>query len=282
MSAIAPSVRLESADQQPSGWEAQLNCTFQKGPERTIVRRNHVGPLSIQRPYYPEAETAHVYMLHPPGGVVAGDTLAVNIQCESGSAALMSTPGATKFYRSESRPAIVEQTINSSQASLEWLPQENIFFNGCNAGIKTNIVIDEQSSLAWWEINCFGRNSGNAPFSKGTVQNSLQLHVNSTLVLKERLLVNEQHNIQAYTGLRGFSVSGMLLLTPLPAETISFARNRLNGLAGFSTTCFDNILMVRYLGNSSEEAKNGFITIWSGLRSILNGNEPHMPRIWST
>ena len=268
-----------SGEQQ---WKAHLRCRFQPGPGRTIVRREHIGPLTIQRPFYPEGDLAHVYILHPPGGVAAGDQLRISINAEKNSAALVSTPGAARFYRSDSGIAGVRQDIECDGGSLEWLPQENIFFSGCEARLNTSITIRNGTSLAWWEINCFGRARGNVPFCNGSVHNTVQLFSDSNLLLRDRLVVDSKHGLNMSCGLRSNSVTGMLVLTPLQIESLDIARKLSRDIDGFSSTFFDGLLLVRYLGNSSESAKSGFIRIWSGLRPSINNRPAHRPRIWAT
>ena len=84
-----------------SGWTAALDLQFERAKERSIVSRcRHNGPLRVQKPFYPEDGVCHVYLLHPPGGVVGGDELSVSVRAGKGSAALITTPGATRVYRS--------------------------------------------------------------------------------------------------------------------------------------------------------------------------------------
>ncbi len=85
----------------------------------------------VQRPFYPEGGTCHVYLLHPPGGVVGGDQLELQVQSEPGSHALITTPAATKFYRAGPHPhSLLQQNLQVRDATLEWLPQETIVFDG--------------------------------------------------------------------------------------------------------------------------------------------------------
>src|SRR5689334_17836187 len=94
------------------GWRASLDLEFARSGVRTVLaRRSHVGPLVVQRPFYPEGEVCHVYLVHPPGGVVGGDTLELRARVRDGAHALVTTPAATKFYRSEGRVARQLQDI---------------------------------------------------------------------------------------------------------------------------------------------------------------------------
>lgn len=235
----------------------------------------------MQRPFYPEGATAHVYMLHPPGGVVAGDALHVDMRVDEGAAGLVTTPGATKFYRSEGLTARLQQRLAAS-GHLEWFPQENIFFNDSHVALETQVHIDSAATLAFWEINCFGRLAGKQPFVKGDIATKLTLYKNNHLILHDRFVVNSGQALQRTTGLRGHSVSAILLLTPLPTESVEPTIALLDGKAGFSVTCIDNVLIVRYIGDSAEQAKEGFTMLWSHHRMALSKRDACVPRIWAT
>ena len=95
------------------GWKAQLDLGFFQENHRTILRdRKHIGPLQIQKPFYPEDDgTCHLYLLHPPGGVVGGDQFEIRINVQSQARALITTPAAGKFYRSAGQDALQSQEI---------------------------------------------------------------------------------------------------------------------------------------------------------------------------
>jgi urease accessory protein len=65
-------------------WKAKLQLKFIEENNKTILsQRSHQGPLQVQKLFYPESNGAcHVYILHPPGGVVGGDSFDVKIQIE--------------------------------------------------------------------------------------------------------------------------------------------------------------------------------------------------------
>ena len=274
------------AEKQPvdtsSGWQAKLHCHFQAGPDKTIVKRSHVGPLSIQRPFYPEGDVAHVYLLHPPGGVVGGDHLSVDVQVGENASGLITTPGATKFYRTENRTAYVTQTLKNKAGSLEWFPQENIYFDGSSVQLDTEIHTTATASTVFWEINCYGRLAGNLPFTQGCVTSKLSVYQDSTLCLLDRFVLDSDESVRRSTGLRGNTVSGLMLLSPLPQESVFAARSILSSETGFCISCIDNMMLVRYLGDSAEQAKEGFVKLWAQQRMSLSQRNASLPRIWST
>ena len=126
-------------------WLAELKLAFENDGRRTIIsERLHYGPLIIQKPFYPEGEVCHVYLIHPPGGIVGGDELHLNVNVNKNAHALLTTPAATKFYRGNDFQAKQIQNINvSSGCKMEWLPQETIFFSGCEANTKTIVNLEK-------------------------------------------------------------------------------------------------------------------------------------------
>src|SRR5688572_31489418 len=109
-----------------SSWHARLELGFRNAGARTVLaHRRHVGPLVVQRPFYPEGGTCHVYLVHPPGGLVGGDQVALAVEVQPHAHALITTPAATRFYRAGPHPAArLQQELRVHDGALEWLPQE--------------------------------------------------------------------------------------------------------------------------------------------------------------
>ncbi|WP_250667740.1 urease accessory protein UreD, partial [Escherichia coli] len=141
------------------GWQATLDLRFQQAGGKTVLASaQHVGPLTVQRPFYPEEETCHLYLLHPPGGIVGGDELTISAHLDPGCHTLITMPGASKFYRSSGAQALLRQQLTlAPQATLEWLPQDAIFFPGANARLSTTFHLCASSTLLAWDLLCLGR-----------------------------------------------------------------------------------------------------------------------------
>jgi len=236
----------------------------------------------VQRPFYPEGDVCHLYLLHPPGGVVGGDGLEIQINLEADARALVTTPGATKFYRSAGDRAHQFTTLRlGSHATLEWLPQENIHFTGVRASLKTRVELTPSSRFLGWECQCLGRPALAEGFDSGDLDCQFQLWVDDRPLLLERLRVTPQGRWGA-AGLRGLPVTASLLATPAGAAELDWVRSQLDEALTSGVTLLDNLLVVRYLGDSTEECRNLFTRIWAGLRPPVLGLEPCPPRIWAT
>jgi len=68
-----------SIDEQ--GWRGELRLEYERCNGRTVLaRRRHAGPLQVQKSFYPEgAPVCHNIVLHPPGGIVGGDRLRIEM-----------------------------------------------------------------------------------------------------------------------------------------------------------------------------------------------------------
>jgi urease accessory protein len=154
---------------KPSAGRRGSRLEFAAGPDRTIlVHREQRGPLAVQRPFYPEGSTCHVYVLHPPGGLVGGDVLAIEVRVGEGAQALITTPGAAKLYRSLGPTAEQTQRLRvAAGGSLEWLPQENILFPGAQARLRTELDLEPGAAFIGWEVQCLGRPAIGERFETG-------------------------------------------------------------------------------------------------------------------
>ena len=116
-------------------WPGQLNLQYSLDGQRTIALDRHHGPLRVLQRLYPEGPAiCHHVLVHPPGGIVGGDVMEINAELASGTHALITTPGATRYYRSAG-PAAVQQVRARLDpgARLEWLPMETIAYPQCIA-----------------------------------------------------------------------------------------------------------------------------------------------------
>jgi len=278
----------------PSGWKAKLELGYIARSERTVLaHRSRRGPLAVQRAFYPEGSVCHSYILHPPGGVVGGDELLINVDVAQNAQALLTTPGATKFYRSLGQQAHqVQHFTIAEQACLEWLPQETIFFPGANAALSTKIELDAQAKYIGWEVHCLGRPTNNEVFESGQLLFSTELERDGKPLYKERLPILSDNDLNTPAGLNGYPVTATLIALPATKEALTLARQHcqdfmddaktkgVDGLAG--ATLLHDVLVVRYLGHSTEQAHNLFRTTWLSIRPLVNGLKAVPPRIWST
>ena len=198
-----------------------------------LARREHSGPLTVQRPFHPEgpAGACHVYLLHPPGGVVGGDVLDVAVHAGPDSRALITTPAANKLYRSAGPCAQLTQTLRvDAGAQLEWLPQPTIAFAGVHARVTTRVDLAPGGRFIGWEIVCLGRPDSGERYA-GRLGMALELWQDGAPLWLERARYDGTALLDAPFGLRGHCVSGTLLATPVTARGSPRRRARGGGCA---------------------------------------------------
>ena len=282
---LLASAEQAAAAQKPGNWHAGLVLGFQAGEDRTVLaKRKREGPLVIQRPFYPEGDVCHVYLLHPPGGVVGGDSITIEADSAHGTSALITTPGATKFYRSAGETACQSQTVRvGSGACMEWLPQENIFFSGALVDLSTRVDLEADARLVLWEIQCLGRPAADELFGSGHIDSRLEVYREGRPLLLERLRIGDD-NWRRLSQMGEMAVGGIMLISHAGEEERAICQELMYvGCIDYSgITLLDDLLVVRYLGHSTERGRRLFTRVWQRVRESTVGRKPSIPRIWAT
>lgn len=278
---------MDAARSLHPGWQARLRLTFRQAAQRSVLaEREHFGPLLVQRPFYPEGGLCHCYLIHPPGGVVGGDRIELDVSCERGAQVLLTTPGASRFYYSSG--ALVEQRQElrvSAEASLEWLPQEAIVFNAARVDNLTRIELEEGARFLGWEITCMGRPASGERWSQGRWRSRFELYrAGRPLLLERNLYRSGSLALNAAWGMAGFPVQALFVMSDSTAGQLEASRASLAiaDTERLALTRLQDLLVCRYLGHSAERAKNLFIQLWTLLRPQWLGQAAVRPRIWAT
>lgn len=266
------------------GWTARLELTFAaRNGDTFLAGRRHVGPLLVQRPFFPEPGACHVYVVHPPGGVVGGDDLTISVQASEASHALLTTPAATKFYRCAGRRARQRQVLKVDRATLEWLPQESIFYPDAHARSDTIVELTSNSRFIGWEIPCLGLPARGEPFKRGQLRLSMEVWVDGVPRFIDRLHIDgESPARSAVWGLAGFDALGTLIAYPATSSAVDAVRELVLDEVECTVTLVDGVLVCRCLGAQAEAVKRAFVRIWSTLRPLLLDRPAVQPRIWAT
>ncbi len=276
----------QTPTQAQAGWAASLELGFARRDDRTVLaERRQRGPLAVQRPFYPESGVCHVYLLHPPGGVAGGDDLDIRVRVGQGARALITTPGATKFYRSAGPQARVRQRLRVEPGGmLEWLPQELILFPGARVRVATEVDLIADARLIAWEVQTLGRPALAERFSPGEADLGFAVRRDGRPLLLERLRLGAEADLSGPSGLRGLPVCGALVAGPAGLEDLAAARalDLPAAVPALGLTLVDGLLVARCLAPRIEPVQVALRGLWGLLRPRLLGLSPCPPRIWST
>lgn len=278
-----------------STWPASLELKLRRGPRGTqLVRCAHEGPLYVQKTFHPEGpDTAHVYILHPPGGIVSGDALRIQVDVEREAAALITTPGAGRAYRAREDGRRQRQQQHFSVgpgARLEHLPQETILYPGAQADLHTRVELDDGARFIAWDLLCLGLPARGERFEYGAVRSCFEIRRRGRLCFRERLQLDAPSPdlLSGPLGWADQSVTGLLVAGPFdenPAGLVDEIRElceetKAAPLAG--VTWVSNLVVVRCLAPRAEPARRLFSSIWLKIRPTLLGVAACPPRVWAT
>ena len=273
-------------------WHAQLQLDYSLEAGRCVARHTHTGPLRILQSLYPEGDAiCHNVLVHPPGGLVGGDTLDIAVHAQSGSHALITTPGASRFYRSDGQSALQRSQLRLERdARLEWLPLEAICYSGCLAENRITMDLAPGAELMGWDITALGLPNAQLPFVAG----HLRQHIEVPGVWLERgmLEASDTRLRDGPVGLAGqrcmascFFIAG----TPLGRERRQAALDSARALiaphalartAG-ATSPHPGVIVVRVLAPVVEPAMDLLRALRHAWRQLLWDKTPSSPRIWS-
>ena len=274
-------------------WHAQLQLDYRLERQRTVARHQHQGPLRILQSLYPEGDTVcHNVLVHPPGGLVGGDTLDLQITAEEGAHGLITTPGATRFYRSSGAPAVQRTQIHlAAQARLEWLPLETICHNECLAENRLTLTLAPGAECMGLDITALGLPHAQQPFVKGSYQQHIE--VPGVWLEQGRIDAVDQTLMHGRGGLQGmaclgtlFFVTGSALDRPRRQAALELARALIDAhplrLTTGVTSANDKVLVVRALAPLVESNTDLLRKIWQGWRQYFWQLSAASPRIWAT
>jgi urease accessory protein len=273
-------------------WHASLSLNYSLEAQRSVLRHVHDGPLRVLKSLYPEGDgVCHNVLVHPPGGLVGGDTLDLRVHVASGAHGLVTTPGATRFYRSEGEPALQAAQLRlDAGARLEWLPLETILYNGCQAENRLSFELAPGAELLAWDITALGLPHADQPFLRGRFCQ----HIELPGVWLERGVLDaaDTRLLNSPTGLAGqhcmasiFFACGSALGRERREAALEGARqiaqsHGLKGSAG-ATSPNPQMLVLRVLAPQVEPALDLLKKVWLSWRQLLWQLPATAPRIWA-
>lgn len=269
-------------------WHAELTLAFSHRSTGTYLsHRLHQGPLVVQKTLHPEGPAVcHAVIVHPPGGVAGGDVLRLNVTLHPQARALLTTPGAGKWYKAHGGQATQQLRFTLAQGSmLEWLPQENILFNAAQVAFQAEISLAHDAKLAMWDIVCLGRQAQQEVWASGHYALQQRISRAGQWIWHERAMMRADDGLRASViGLAQAPVFGTFLVCAgrVPEEMLAACRAIEVVGAKVGITALPEVLAIRYVGAASQQARNYFEQCWQLLRPWYDERDAQRPRIWNT
>ena len=273
-------------------WRADLKLDYTLESQRTVARYLHQGPLRILQSLYPEGDQiCHNVLVHPPGGLVGGDTLDIQVNVAEGAHALVSTPSATRFYKSGGQAALQQVTATLAPgARLEWLPLEAIAYNDCEATNRAIFNLAPSSELMAWDVTALGLPSSDMAFTKGHFQQHLEIP--GVWLERGNLRGDDTRWLNSPLGLAGQKclaslvfASGHNIEPQRAAQALEAAREVLEAhplrLQAGVTCAHPQVIVLRVMSPLVEPSMDLLKQVWAVWRHTLWALPSTPPRIWS-
>jgi urease accessory protein len=277
-------------------WNATLELDYTRRDSKTVAHFRHNGPLRILQSLYPEGDAiCHNVIVHPPGGLVGGDTLDIRINAETDAHGLITTPGATRFYRSDGELALQRTTLSvKAGARIEWLPLEAICYSGCLAENRLSMAMAPGAELMGWDVTALGLPAAGKPFERGSFCQHIEL--SGVWLERARLLATDTLLLNSPLGMAGhrcvatlFFVAGSKLERQRRQGALDVARqvieaHPLCATAG-ATSPDAQVVVVRVLSPVVEPAMALLRQVWLTWRNHFwqQASTPSSSlRIWAT
>lgn len=273
-------------------WNATLALDYTRQAGKTVAHFRHSGPLRILQSLYPEGDAiCHNVIVHPPGGLVGGDTLDLQFSAGTGAHGLITTPGATRFYRSTGETALQRSQLTlEAGARMEWLPLEAICYSGCLAENHLTMTLAPGAELIGWDITALGLPAASLPFAHGSFCQHIE--VPGVWLERARMQASDSLLMSSPLGMAGhrcmatlFFVAGSKLDRHRRQQALDTARqiieaHPLSATAG-ATSPDGQVVLVRVLAPVVEPAMALLRQVWLAWRSHFWQQAASSPRIWS-
>ena len=273
-------------------WLASLQLDYTRESDRSVARYLHNGPLRILQSLYPEGDAVcHNVLVHPPSGLVGGDILDMHVTVGEGAHGLVTTPGATRFYRSEA--GLATQQVHARLASgarLEWLPLEAIAYNGCDALNRAVFELAPGAELITWDITALGLPAADLPFAQGTFRQHLEIP--GVWLERGTISATDTRLMDSPLGLAGqrcmatlVFAAGSAIAAERSERALACARDLLEAsslrLTAGATSPHQQVIVLRVLSPVTEPAMQLLRQVWAAWRHELWGLPGAVPRLWN-
>jgi urease accessory protein len=245
--------------------------------QKTIITKKQTQvPLYVQKALHYDLDypsMAHVFILSPSGGILQGDRYRMDVELKNSAISHITTQGATRIYKMESNYATHMVTLNVKDNSyLEFIPEQIIPYKKSRFYQKTNLTIDDSSTVVYSETIVPGRIAMGEMFDFDVCFLKTEGKINDHIQFRDSSLLSP--NTQKIQSLAMFDdktiLTSVYILTKKHVTKINDMINDLfshtqNISGGSSIMPNDSGVSIRILGNSSEDQKT---TIYEILKII--------------
>lgn len=228
---------------------------------------------------FPRGETCEAVIVNTGGGVAGGDDVAIALSADPGASLVCTTTAAEKIYRSDGARARIDVTLDlGAGASLAWLPQETILFDGAALTRRLDVTLAADARLTMLEGLAFGRRAMGERCAGGDFHDRWRVRRDGRLVFAEEMRFDGAiDSLLDRLALGGGARAAATLLHVAPD-----AEDRLDGLRAAldqpdceaAASAWDGLLAARFVSPLPQALRRAVMAAARALGVA-------MPRLWS-
>jgi urease accessory protein len=265
---------------------AEIRFEHRDGATR-LARLFHHDPLRVLFPNPRSGDLVLGTLVTTSGGLVGGDRLDITLSVGPNAAAMVTTQAAEKVYRSNGPDVHVSTGLTvGDDAWMEWLPQEAILFDGARLRRATSLDVAGRGRAMAGELLIFGRTAHGERFTRGLARDAWEVRRDGRLIWADALHLDGYiTEIVDHPGcFDGAAAYGTILYAaPDAARQLDTARALLEAVTPgvrAAATCFDGLLVIRWIGDPAHHLRQAYARFWSAFRSHVAGLPARLPRLW--
>ena len=251
-------------------------CFEQRGASTVVASSRSTLPLQVLAPVVLDDPAAVVSILNPTGGLVGGDRLTIDVVACAGSHACLTTPSATKVYRTDAEPAVHDVTLRlAADATVEWVPDHTIPFAGSALRQRIDVSMAAGAQLILVDAFAAGRVARGEAWSFRLLESTLDIRDERGRRLHDRFVLEGN----AMWSRLGFAEGASYFATVValgdgardPGPAMKAALSDAAGVRHAMARLGDGGAMVRCLAPTAPALLDALGALWSAARGTLLG-----------
>lgn len=257
-----------------AGGRVAITDLFQRSPCKVLVPR--IDGHSCREAVF----------LNTAGGIAGGDRLSFGLAASGDANFTGTTQAAERVYRAIDAPGQVEMRIEAVEsATLQWLPQETILFNGGRLNRSTEIRVSGAARLLAMDWLILGRAASGETVRHGAFRDDWRVYRDGRLVWADAFrltgdiaaLVHQPSLLAGHT-----AIATILYAASNAADHLDHARSILANLACKSGATIVNGLMIcRFAAKAAAELRRAVADFLRAFRDGLKGFTSALPKVWA-
>lgn len=275
-----PLLAAAAATHQRSRGGAALRFAVARGATR-LIDLHQAAPMRVLFPDPEPGEPPLAALVNTAGGLAGGDSVTLDVTLDTGAHAVVSTPAAEKIYRSLGPETCIATRLDiAAGATLEWLPQETILFDGARLARRLDVEVAPDATLLLAEMLVFGRHARGETLREGSLADIWRISRGGSLLWADGLALGQgmRARLDDRFGFAGAEACATLLV--VSDAPLAEVRDAAREAGAAATQPRPGVLLLRWLGGAGV-VRDGVADGIRLLRSRVLGAAPVLPRLWT-